>query len=210
MLRKLSATLLAVCAVALAGTLSAPSALAAGRITGCFTYEGYYLEGVALNLEYYSVSGWKALRNTAGHTEKDGCATYRIQASQQSLNIRMRARAWASDYHGFLSGASRYAGPNNHLWRLGVNALRLYVLPQQVPPAPAPNTTTDWTIEISNWLNDITDPSSANCSQSAAMVLACYIDQHHLNANVAYLESDPDLDGYSGAEDRYPYDASRT
>jgi hypothetical protein len=214
LLRKLCivATSSALAATVVAFTVSPASA--ARYVKGCFSYNGYYYQGVAINLEYKTVSGaWRFLPNTASSTLAEGCQSYTITGTWRRFYIRMKATAWTADYGGFFLGVSRYAGPNNHRWSLGVNALRLYTLPPQALPAPAPpasGTLDEWTAGVGNWVNEITGPRTpAMCAQSAAMQVACYMDSHGLQGNVVYTTGDVDEDGYYGLDDHYPSFANK-
>jgi hypothetical protein len=209
-LRSLAIT---IAAFAAAGALAASPAMAARRISACFTYNGVRYTGLSTNIEYQTANGsWRFLQGSSGHLLSNGCVTYNVTGRYRRWHLRIRASALVSAWRAAFDGTTPYYGPSGAgVYNLGVGRLQLLVLPPAAPSATTPGG--DFAVNTQEWLDQMTGgPTAANCSANAspAMQVACYMDAHGLVGNVVVIPRDTDGDGVYDDLDRYPGDPFRS
>lgn len=192
--KRLFAVVLTAAALALtAGGLSPSSARAAASIEGCFSYAGVRYENLSTVLLYSQGGYWHYWANTRYHTNSYGCVRYNLAYKYRNVRATIKAAAVIPEWRGVFIGQSPYGSPKGRgSWNLGEGQLRFYYLPPEVD---------DWTGSTAGWIDEM---SSANCSSSAALAVACYMDSHGMHGNVVVVPKDTDGDGWTDGLDNYP------
>lgn len=197
-LKKIATVAAALAAISIStGALAPAPASAASSLSGCFNYNGTRYQNLSTDLEYRTSSGgWAYLTGTRYVTGSDGCVHYTVSGSYRSLMLRIVATGSVPAWRGVFRGYSPYysftgKGASN----LGEGKLGFYFL----PATPAAS---EWGVDTSAWLNEIT--GSTSCNSSSAMQVACYMDQHGLHGNVIVQSRDYDGDGWFDSQDNYP------
>ena len=191
--------------VVLVGFGAAP-ALAATRISGCFSYRGVRYQNLSTSVLYRNtLGGWSYLRGSGWRTNSSGCVTYNIGGRSQNWSLLIKATGAVPNWRGMFSGTSHYYAPGyGGSYYLGEGRLAFYYLPSTAPTPPNDN----WS--PGNWLAGMSNGGGGGgCSSSDAMAVACYMNSHNLNGNVIVPYRDSDGDGYFDYEDYYPTDSSR-